>query len=222
MTATPATASSKADAPRASDRVVPALWRGPSEPIRPEATPPRPASGEYSSSFAPYVEAVGKHDPFVLLWGQVESLRAIAQGISAAAALHRYSEGKWSVKETFGHLCDAERMVSHWLFRVSRGDETPLRSFDRTSYVTAARYDERSLSDLVDEFECVRLASLRLVASSPFDAWTKWGVVESDSVSARALVYTLPGHVEHHLELLRTRYDIAVPSLESRYGPAGA
>ena len=222
MTATPATASSKSEPSRAIDRVVPAPRRGPPEPVRPEAARARPESSEYSSSFAPYVEAVGKHDPFVLLWGQVESLRAIAQGISAAAALYRYSEGKWSVKETFGHLSDAERMVSHWLFRVSRGDETPLRSFDRTSYVTVARYDERSISDLVDEFECIRLATLRLIASSPFDAWSKRGVVESDSVSARALLYTLPGHVEHHLELLRTRYEIAVPSIELRYGPAGA
>jgi len=191
-------------------------------PTRPDAPLARPEANEYPTFFAPYVEAVGAYHPLALLWSQVDALRALAETITESTGLHRYAEGKWSVKETLGHLSDAERMVSYWLFRISRGDATLLAGYDERFYVTAGGFDGRSLADLIEEFECVREASVRLVASTSPEAWGRWGVFKDVPMTARAVGYILPGHVEHHLGLLRTRYGMQVPSMERRYGPAPA
>jgi hypothetical protein len=113
-------------------------------------------------------------------------------------------------------------MVSYWLFRIIRGDATPIPGYDERLYVSAARYDQWSCAALIDEFECVREASLRLVASTPSDGWEKWGALRDAPMTARAVAYILPGHVEYHLELLSTRYGVPVPSMEQRYGPPHA
>jgi hypothetical protein len=191
-------------------------------PPRPKLSPPKPAANEYPTYFAAYVDAVGAYDPFALLWAQGEALRALAEGMPESVALRRYAEGKWSVSETLGHLSDAERMVSYWLFRISRGDATPLAGYDERLYVTAGGFDHRTPADLIAEFECVREASLRLVASTPTEAWERWGMFKEIPITARAVAYVLPGHVEHHLEILRARYGLAVPPMEDRYGSAGA
>jgi hypothetical protein len=191
-------------------------------PARPEASLGRPAANEYPTSFEPYVEAVRAYHPFKLLRSQVDALRALSATITESTGLHRYAEGKWSVKETLGHLSDAERMVSFWLFRISRGDATPLPGYDERMYVTAGRNDDRTLPGLIEEFEGVREASLRLAESMSAEAWGRWGVFGTTPIAARAVGYVLPGHVEHHLELLRTRYGVEVPSMERRYGPAPA
>jgi hypothetical protein len=186
---------------------------------RPDTPLPKPEAGEHADFLKPYVDAVGAYHPFALLRAQTAAIRAVFERIDEALALHRYAEGKWSVKETLGHLSDAERMVSHWLFRISRGDTTPLLGYDERLYVTAGGFDSWPMGDLIAEFASVREASLRLVASTPSEGWEKWGVFKTTPMTARAAGYILAGHVEYHLELLRDRYGVPVPSMELRYGP---
>ncbi len=181
-----------------------------------------PGPGEYGAWFAPYVAAMGAYDPPALLGAQVGALRAVCASLSESAALHRYAPGKWSVKETLGHLSDAERMISHWLLRIGRGDPMPLKGFDEGAYVIAAGFHDRSKERLVQEFERVREATLQLVAGVSEDGWRSRGELEGAPITARALKYILTGHVEHHLEILRTRYGVAVPAMEQRYGPSVA
>src|SRR2546423_104704 len=47
---------------------------------------------------------------------------------------HAYAEGKWTVKEVVGHLCDTERILSCRALRFSRNDKTPLPGFDENTY----------------------------------------------------------------------------------------
>jgi hypothetical protein len=47
-------------------------------------------------------------------------------------ALHRYAEGKWSIKEVVGHLADAERVFSYRAMRFGRADGTALPGSTRT------------------------------------------------------------------------------------------
>jgi hypothetical protein len=165
---------------------------------------------------------VGEYHPFALLWSQIDALRAISETIPDSMADYRYAEEKWSVKETLGHLSDVERMVSYWLFRIVRGDATPLLGQDGRLYVTAGSFDRWSLADLITEFACVREVSLRLAASTSPEGWDGRGVYGGAPITARAAVYVLAGHVEHHLAILADRYGVPVPSMEQRYGAAPA
>ncbi|HEY9480519.1 MAG TPA: DinB family protein [Gemmatimonadaceae bacterium] len=175
------------------------------EPIAP------PAAGEYAPFYSGYVAFAREHDPLQLLESQRDTLRRMCSGLTEEQALARYAPGKWSIKQVLGHLADTERVFSYRIFRISRGDATPLAGFDQNAYVDAARSDERPLAELLEEFLSVRTATIRLVEGLTAEEMSRSGVANEVPVSARALVFIAPGHVEHHLKILRDSYGVAIP-----------
>lgn len=175
---------------------------------RPSIAPP--VADEFAPFYAGYVALARERDPLVLLRSQPDSLRAMCASLTEEQALARYAPGKWSIKEVLGHLADTERVFSYRLFRISRGDRTPLAGFDQNSYVEAARFDERPLAELLEEFLSVRNATLQLVNGLTAEELARRGIANEVEVSARALVYIAAGHVAHHLASLRDSYGVAV------------
>jgi hypothetical protein len=165
-----------------------------------------PAEDEFAPFYRGYVSLVAGTDAHDRLREQPALLRRMVEGLSDEDGLRRYAPDKWSVKEVVGHLCDAERIFSYRLLRVGRGDATPLAGFDEVAYVIAASFDEKPVLALVEELEILRAATLRLVEGLGPDAWTRRGVANQAPISARALVYIIVGHFQHHLEILRDRY----------------
>lgn len=176
---------------------------------------PPPEADEYAPFYAGYVALVRERDPLGLLKRQVPVLRAVCIGMTDSEALHRYAPEKWSIKQVLGHFTDTERVLSYRLLRISRGDATPLSGFDENAYVAAANFDQRPVRSLLIEFESVRGATLRMVESLPPEAWSRRGVANGFPVSARALAFILGGHVEHHFEVLRERYGLAIPYIQA-------
>ena len=175
---------------------------------RERIAPPEP--DEFASFYAGYVGLVREHDPIELLESQLSTLREMCSSLTDDGALARYAPGKWSVKQVLGHLTDSERVFSYRLFRIGRGDTTPLSSFDQDAYVEAAHADQRPLSALLEEFVSARTATLRLAQGLSPDEWSRRGVANGVPVSARALLYITGGHVAHHLTILRDRYGVAI------------
>src|SRR6266576_455941 len=77
------------------------------------------------------------------------------------------------------------------------------------SYVPVARFDDRSLADLVGELRKASAATLALLRTFDADAWRRRGTASGKPVSVRALAFMIPGHERHHVEILRTRYHVA-------------
>jgi hypothetical protein len=169
----------------------------------------RPEPDEYAPFYAGYVARVPAGvEPADLMRRQIDAMRALVGGLDEAHAAARYAPGKWSVKEVVGHLGDAERVFAYRLLRIGRGDGTPLPAFDENAYVPAGEFGRRPMPDLLDEWISARRATLALVAGLPAAAWTRAGTVSGRLISARALLYIIPGHVEHHLAVLRERYGL--------------
>ncbi|HXH05616.1 MAG TPA: DinB family protein [Vicinamibacterales bacterium] len=169
----------------------------------------RPEPHEYAPFYAAYLARVPEEvEPADLMHRQIDTMRALVGGLSEVGALARYAPGKWSVKEVVGHLSDAERVFAYRLLRLGRGDETPLPAFDENAYVPAGEFDRRPMADLLDEWVSVRRATLALVAGLPAAAWSRSGTVSGRPISARAIGWIIPGHVEHHLAGLRERYGL--------------
>jgi uncharacterized damage-inducible protein DinB len=175
---------------------------------RDRIAPPQP--DEYSPFYASYVTLTQGHDPLELLELQLSTLRDLCAGLTEEKALARYAPDKWSIKQVLGHLADTERVFSYRLFRISRGDATPLAGFDQNTYVEAAHSDQRPLPALLEEFLSVRTATLRLAQGLSADEWSRRGVANGVPVSARALLFIASGHVAHHLKILRDRYGVDV------------
>ena len=168
----------------------------------------RPEPDEIPSHYLGYIKRVPENDPVIVCASQIEETAALLHGLSETDAMYRYGRGKWSIKEVVGHLADTERIMSYRALRIARGDVTPLPSFDENAYVPVARFDGRSLADLVGELRTVRAATLALLRTFDADAWRRRGTASGKPVSVRALGFMIPGHERHHVEILRTRYGV--------------
>ena len=169
-----------------------------------------PAADEYADFHRGYISNV-EHEPdgLAVLERQQAAIDRLAD-LTPTQASHRYGEGKWSVKETLGHLADTERVLSYRLLCIARGDTTPLPGFDENSYVAASKADSRQLTDLVRELAMVRAATLALVRSLEAEMLPRRGTVKDWSLSARGLVFIIAGHFAHHMNILRERYGVEV------------
>jgi MOSC domain-containing protein YiiM len=173
-------------------------------------TIPRPAEDEFVRGYGPYIARVADvSDAPTMLEEQRDRFAARLKGLPAEQAAFRYAEGKWSVVEVVGHLADIERVFAYRMMRIGRGDETPLAGVDENVYVPAGAFDRRPLADVVDEFVAVRNATIALVKGTPSEAWPRRGTANNRVFSTRALLYIVLGHVDHHLEILSERYQIA-------------
>ncbi len=165
-----------------------------------------PAPGEYDDYYEKYIAQVGTGDFIELLAHEADETLAMLRAIPDNAADYAYAEGKWTIKEVIGHVCDAERIFAYRLLRIARGDTTPLASFNENEYAPAGRFGERTLASLNEEFAAVRAATIALVAGLPSDAWLRMGTASGRPVSPRALAYIIAGHELHHREVLMSRY----------------
>ena len=175
----------------------------------------RPEPDEYASFYAGYIARVPETDITGALRHGLDATQELLRGITAERAASSYAPGKWSVKEVVGHVADAERIFAYRLLRIARGDATPLSGFDEQAYVAAAGFDRQPLAALLEQFEAARAATLGLLRSLGAEAWERRGTANGHPVSVRALGYILAGHAEHHLNLLRERYGLAVPQVDT-------
>lgn len=166
----------------------------------------QPLSTEYASSFSKYVDLVPQSDLYDHLQNQLEEVSQLTARLTDEQLMYRYDEGKWSLKEVLGHIIDAERVFSYRLLRIARGDQTPLAGFNEEDYVEGSRYDQCPISDILEEYEAVRRATLSLARGLSDEAWFRLGYANDCEISARALLFLIAGHELHHLQIIRERY----------------
>ena len=61
---------------------------------------------------------------------------------------------------------------------------------------------------MIAEWVAVRHATEALVGGMPPEAWIRRGTANDTAVSARALLYIIVGHVEHHRHVLADKYGL--------------
>jgi uncharacterized damage-inducible protein DinB len=172
----------------------------------------RPYPEEYAPFYAGYIQRVPEGDDlFTLLASQPDELRQLLSQISDSDASTRPAPSEWSIKEVIGHICDTERIFAYRALRIGRGDVSPLHGFDQNNYVETGNFNRRSLSDLMEEFSLQRRANI--LCFQPFTEVeiARRGTASGSPVTVRALLYMMAGHVMHHLESLKTDYQVEAP-----------
>jgi hypothetical protein len=169
---------------------------------------PRPLADEHAPFYGGYITLVPDGNLVELLRQQQLETTRMLRGISDEKGRFAYAPGKWTIKEVVGHICDAERIFSYRALRFARGDAQPLTGFDENSYAPAGRFNERSLGDLLDEFEAIRAATIHLLRHLSEEELARRGVANNNPISVRAIAYVIAGHERHHAKLLRERYGV--------------
>ncbi|HLV26652.1 MAG TPA: DinB family protein [Gemmatimonadales bacterium] len=168
----------------------------------------RPQPSEFAPFYMGYVNAVPDGSLLHTLGSAHDTTMRWLRAVPPDREDFRYAEGKWTVREVIGHIADAERVFAHRMLRFARADSTPLSAFEENAWVDMARFERRSLSELLDEWATVRAATLALLSTFDETELSRTGTASGSTVSARGLAWIIAGHELHHVRLLRERYGL--------------
>ena len=166
----------------------------------------RPGREDVAAYYFTYIDKVPGDDCLAAMSDQLEQATRFFSSITEEQSRHRYAPGKWSIREVLGHINDAERLFTLRAFWFARGLPTPLPSYDQEVAAATAEADQFPWAAHLEEFRAVRSASLSFFRHLPDAAWSRSGIASDNPFTVLALGFMVPGHVTHHLELLRQRY----------------
>ncbi|MBV2165585.1 MAG: DinB family protein [Kaistella sp.] len=117
-----------------------------------------------------------------------------------------YAEGKWTLKELLQHLIDAERIFAYRALRFARKDKTELPGWDEEAYAQHYFPAERSIQNLVEEFEIVRKSSTLFFENLNKIQLSETGIANGNEISVETIGKLIIGHNIHHLNIIEERY----------------
>jgi uncharacterized damage-inducible protein DinB len=152
-------------------------------------TQKRPQSNDYASYYGKYVMLVPDGNFLEILESGLQEMKQLLEPLTDQQADFRYAPGKWSIKETLGHINDAERIFAVRILRIARGDQTPLPGFEQDDFVKVSNASSRKLADLLEEFSAIRR-----------------GTASGKEVTVLAIAFIIAGHALHHRILFEKQY----------------
>lgn len=157
------------------------------------------------SSGFPYYISLLKDRDYTSLFLSRANFDMLAS-ISEQQSSYRYAVGKWSVKQIVGHMADHERIMIYRALRFSRKDATELPGYDQNPYVENGRFDEILFTDLVQDYQNVRTATISFIMMLSDEQLTFKGTASRTSISVEDILKATIGHELHHMEVLKEKY----------------
>lgn len=165
-----------------------------------------PNKGEYPEFFETYLNKVTEGPYIDLIQSQIRELKVFFASKSPGWESIAYGQGKWTPKEVLGHLIDTERILTFRALCIARGEQQSLPGFDENDYVIQGQFTSIALQDLLDDFENQRLALISFVKTLTENSLDHIGNANQKPISPRALLWIIPGHFIHHIQVLNERY----------------
>jgi hypothetical protein len=166
----------------------------------------KPEASEHAEYYGRYIRKVEGTDVVSVLEEQLHSTLTLLRGIDERTADFRYEPAKWSIKELAGHIIDTERVFAYRALVFSRSDSTPQPGFDQDQWAEHDNYSNLTLAQIATEFEAVRRATILLFRHMDPSAWLNRGTADGKNFTTRSAAFVIAGHVQHHIEILKTRY----------------
>jgi hypothetical protein len=165
-----------------------------------------PDRSEAAPYYFTYIDRVKSGDVVAEIERQMDEVLTWAAGICEEKSTYRYAPEKWSIRQVLNHVTDVERLAVFRAFWISRGFADALPSFEQDVAAAAAGADSFSWARHVEDFRATRLSTLSFFRVLPEEAWMKTGVASGNRFTLRAHAYIIAGHADHHLAILRDRY----------------
>ena len=165
-----------------------------------------PVASELNIYYQSYLKYLQTDDLLESLKTQQKTTTDFWASIPAGKETYRYAEGKWSVREVCGHLCDTERILSYRALRLARKDPTALAGFDENLYTANSNYNDLSLAEIASQKQAIRESSCRLFGSFTFDMYHFGGLANNTKVSVRDILFFIIAHEMHHNGVIKERY----------------
>lgn len=166
----------------------------------------RPGPNEASPYYFGYINRVSGNDILHVLHAQLDETLPLLRGISEEKSLYRYAPEKWSIRQMWGHVNDAERVFLFRALWFARRHDSALPSFEQDIAVVAAKSDDVPWARHVEEFRELRLSTISFFRNLPEEAWMQTGVASGNPFTVRSCAYIVAGHVAHHTAVLHEKY----------------
>lgn len=171
-----------------------------------EKTISRPIPGEYAPYALNYIKLVPDERVLYHLQQNNNALNELIAAQPEEVLTTGYAPGKWTLKELIVHVTDTERIFAYRALCVARGEQAMLPGFDENAYAAASYAQNRSIENIMVEYNSVRQASIALLAGISDEAFLSMGSANNVPVSVRALAYQIAGHEMHHMNIIKERY----------------
>ena len=166
----------------------------------------QPQANEAAAYYGGYIALVVGDDALKSMEAQLDEATAFLFQISEERSLHRYAAEKWSIRQVLNHVSDTERAFAFRALWFARGFDSPLPSYEQDIAAAGAGADRVAWAAHIEEFRRVRLATLSLFRNMPPEHWMRTGIASGNSFTVRSIAFIIPGHVTHHMNVLRQKY----------------
>jgi hypothetical protein len=166
----------------------------------------RPTPDRIPPGYERYIALVPDGDITRTLETQIEDTLHLLHQVPAHREDFRYREKAWSVREVVIHVADTERVMAYRALSFGRGDPTPLPLMDQNLWMAGLDLGDRTLGEILKEFQAVRKATVHLLRGLGKDAAGREGRVGDNTFSIATLAWMIAGHELHHRSLLEERY----------------
>lgn len=160
----------------------------------------------YPPYYESYVSKVAGKNVIDYLAEQQEAFNGFLHNVPFDLHDFAYQEGKWTFKQVVAHIVDTERIMSTRLLCIARGEQQALPGYDENAYADNTKVSHRSLSSIGIEFQYLRWSNIEMITELPESDLLRVGTANGKPVQALAIAYIMAGHVEHHWEILKSRY----------------
>ncbi len=166
----------------------------------------KPKLEDFPEYYRRYIEKVIDKDILTYLAEQKDSTAEFFLKIGEEKSKYKYAEGKWSIKQILGHLCDAERIFVTRALKFARNEKQHLPGFEENDYVDEANFDELPLNLLVDDFIKMRDSHLSLFNTFSDETYSRKGIANNTEYTVVSILYIIAGHIDHHIQVIKERY----------------
>ena len=130
---------------------------------------------------------------------------------SDAAALESlgnkvYAPGKWTIKDTFEHIIDTERVMSYRTLRFARRDGVIPQGYDQDLFAANANAEQRTLKDILEELKQLHQSTRLFFRSFDDNTLQVTGINWNKEMSVLAMGFLIAGHFIHHMKIIKEKY----------------
>jgi hypothetical protein len=156
--------------------------------------------------FSNYINKVAGND---LVAGLIENQKIFCDKVLSLTEEQlqiSYAPGKWTLKQSIGHVIDTERIFAYRILRFARKDKTPLPGFEETLFVENSFDSHKTVERLLLEFNAVRQNTIVLLEGLDESVLDEMGTASNFQITVRAMGYASLGHCLHHLQIINEKY----------------
>lgn len=168
----------------------------------------KPLATDHPEYFTKYINLVPEDEILTAFKTQLPLVTARLGSISEKNAAYSYAPGKWTIKELLQHIIDTERMFMFRSLAIARKETAVLPSFDENAYASASDANRRTWNELINEFITLRQSTTNLFESFTPSMINQSGKAASGNTTVNSLGFIIAGHVYHHLNVIKEKYNM--------------